>query len=303
MNILNRDLNLLFIFHILYQEKNASRVAERLMMSQPALSHKLNKLRQEWRDPLFVRGPRGLIPTPKAHELAGEVSALVTTIEQFFSEKDTHDFQEHTDRIYIHTTDFIEKILLNPLLAALETIAPNISIVMQNTLGKLPRDLLENGQCDLAIAGFYSNLPNTFRQQKLLEEHFVVVASKQNSKINKLLDLDTYLRCGHVVTTLNGDLYGPIDVELERHGRQRNVRAGISSFLAATHAIHNSDRLITCLSSIAADAVSQDPSLVIYPLPVSVHPIEIMQIWHERTHEDPLRKMIRNQIKQILSDI
>lgn len=302
MNIINRDLNLLFIFHILYQEKNASRVAERLMMSQPALSHKLNKLRQEWHDPLFVKGPRGLIPTPKAHELADEVSGLIANIEQFFSDKNAQDFRDRTDRIYIYTTDFIEKILMNPLLRALETSAPNISIIMQNTLGKLPRDLLENGLCDLAIAGFYSNLPSTFRQQKLLTENFMVVASRQNSMIQESLDLETYCRCRHIVTTLNGDLHGQIDIELERQGRQRTVQAGISSFLAATHAIHDSDWLITCLSSIASDAVAHDPSLVSYPLPLAVPSVEIMQIWHERTHEDPLRRMIRNQIKQILGD-
>ena len=64
MNIAKKDLNLLLVFHVLYQERNASLAAERMALSQPALSHKLNKLRHQFGDPLFVRAPRGLTPTP-----------------------------------------------------------------------------------------------------------------------------------------------------------------------------------------------------------------------------------------------
>jgi len=80
VNIANKDLNLLLVFHVLYQERNASLAAARMALSQPALSHKLNKLRHELGDALFVRAPRGLTPTPRAHELAPLVQRLVAEL-------------------------------------------------------------------------------------------------------------------------------------------------------------------------------------------------------------------------------
>ncbi len=85
MNILRRDLNLLLLFHVLYQERNASRAAKLLSISQPALSHKFNTLRDEWGDPLFIKAPRGLTPTPKAHDLARQLGELIPDLESFYS--------------------------------------------------------------------------------------------------------------------------------------------------------------------------------------------------------------------------
>ena len=77
MNIANRDLNLLLLFKLLYQERKAVIVAEKLAISQPALSHRLAKLRTEFDDPLFVRSEKGLVPTPKAHQIAPDILNFV----------------------------------------------------------------------------------------------------------------------------------------------------------------------------------------------------------------------------------
>ncbi len=293
----------MLIFHVLYQEQNASRAAQILSISQPALSHKLNKLRHEWNDSLFVKAPRGLTPTPKAHFIAKQINELVPELERFYSSHLEPHFEQREDRIYIYTTDFVEQLVFPSLLCRVQECAPNVTLITRNTRGALPQSELENGQCDLAIAGFFSHLPDTLRQQAVLEERFVVLATKHNQHIDKHLDIDSYLACDHLVTTLNGDLNGTVDQALAQLGQKRRILAGLSSFLAPPQIIRGCPNLvITCLERLADLALQRDSKcLAKYELPIAVPNVTISQVWHERTHGDPLRKWLREQIKDILS--
>jgi DNA-binding transcriptional LysR family regulator len=120
MNIRNRDINLLYLFQILYQEGLASIAAERLAISQPALSHRLNKLRKEFDDPLFVRGIKGLVPTPKAHAIAPKISRLVSELEHFYQSELEVPLASVKDVVHIYTTDYMESILLPKLLCEIQ---------------------------------------------------------------------------------------------------------------------------------------------------------------------------------------
>ncbi len=305
LNIVNKDLNLLLVFHVLYQERSVSRAAVRMAISQPALSHKLNKLRHELADPLFVRAPRGLTPTPRAHELAPEVQRLVAALESFYDQSEGRDFLTRAEHIHLYTTDYMEQTLLPGLLPRLRSQAPNLVLITHNTRGLLPREELEKGTCDLAIAGFFADLPDTFRQQRLLSEDFVVLASKGNQQLAGDLDMQTYLACEHLLTTLTGDLNGIVDRALEANGLSRKVAAGLSSFLAPTRLIRGTDLLLTCLRSIGEEAIARDPDLRLYPLPLPLQlpTVEVMQIWHERTDADHLRRWLRQQIQTLASEL
>ncbi|MDT4825080.1 PCP degradation transcriptional activation protein [compost metagenome] len=299
MNITKKDLNLLLVFHVLYQERNASVAAARMALSQPALSHKLNKLRHQFGDPLFVRAPRGLTPTPRAHELAPRVHALVGELEAFYDLCDGRDFLDRAERIHLYSTDYMEQTMLPRLLPILRSQAPNLVLITHNTRGQLPREELEKGTCDLAIAGFYTDLPDTFHQQRLLSEDFVVLASRGNVHLTEGLDLESFLACEHLLTTLTGDLDGLVDRALQVRGLSRRVAAGLSSFIAPTRLIRGSDLLLTCLRSLAEEAVDRDSDLCMHPLPLVLPRIELMQIWHERTHADRLRRWFRQQVQEI----
>ena len=305
MNIANKDLNLVLVFHVLYQERSASLAAARMALSQPALSHKLNKLRHELGDALFVRAPRGLTPTPRAHELAPLVQGLVAELEAFYDQCEGRDFLQRAERIHLYTTDYIEQTLLPALLPHLREQAPNLLLITHNTRGQLPREELEKGTCDLAIAGFYANLPDTFRQQRLLSEDFVVLAAHDHPRLAGGLDLPAYLACEHLLTTLTGDLNGLVDRALQAQGQTRRVAAGLSSFIAPSRLVRGSQLLLTCLRSVAEEAVARDASLVLHPLPAGLElpQVEVMQIWHERTDADRLRRWLRQQIQQVAGEL
>ncbi|MBV4536642.1 MULTISPECIES: LysR family transcriptional regulator [Pseudomonas] len=299
MNITHKDLNLLLVFHVLYQERNATLAAERMALSQPALSHKLNKLRHQFGDPLFVRAPRGLTPTPRAHEMAPQVQRLVEDLQGFYERCDGQDFLTRPARLHLYSTDYMEQTLLPRLLPIIRSQAPNLVLITHNTRGQLPREALEKGTCDLAIAGFYTDLPDTFHQQRLLSEDFVVLAARSNPRLGAGMSLEAFLACEHLLTTLTGDLDGLVDRALRAEGRSRRVVAGLSSFLAPARLIRGTDLLLTCLRAVAVEAVERDPELCIYPMPLPLPTIELMQIWHERTHTDPLRKWFRQQVWEV----
>jgi DNA-binding transcriptional LysR family regulator len=302
MDMTTKDLNLLQLFNVLMQEHNLTRAAQRLSLSQPALSHKLKKLRTEFDDELFVRASKGLTPTPRAIELADEIAKIVGDMEKFYFSLTRKDFLSSTDKITIYGTDYIEYLLLPKLLQKIDKLAPNIRVVMLNTQGRVPIKELENGECDIAIAGFYQDMPGHIYQQTLRYDEFVVLACKENTKILNNMDINDYINNKHIVATLSGDLKGSIDNQLEvQLGYKRNVVAGLSSFLNPSESIVGSQYIHTCFRPIAERAIKITPELNIYPLPFKIPSVQIKQIWHQRTNQDPLRKWLRNEIKLILS--
>lgn len=302
MNISTKDINLLYVFKVLFEERNLSNAAKRIPLSQPALSHKLNKLRNEFDDPLFVRAARGLTITPLAEQVAPQVLKAIQSIEGLYHQLESQNFLLNEDTVHLYTTDFIEQLLLPSLLARIEMKAPNLKLVCHNTLGKLPKKELETGECDIAIAGFYHDLAESYYQQKLKEETFLVLANKGKSRPDGNLNLEDFLASRHIVTTLSGDLDGIVDKELHKLDLSRNVVAGVSSFLAPPLIVKDTNCVLVCLESIAKMSAFTYDRLAIYKCPIDLPKVNISQTWHERTHQDPMRKWLRNEIYQILSE-
>ncbi len=302
MNIASKDFNLLMLFTVLYEERSLSRASVRMNLSQPALSHKLKKLRNEFDDPLFVRTGRGLTPTPKADILAEDVCRLVKSLERFYVRSSEDDFASRTDTIRLYSTDFMELMLLPRLIRRVQEVAPKVRIVVRNTTGELPAKALENGDCDVAIAGFFAQLPSHLFRQSLSQFRFVVLSDRQNQYWGHARTLTNFLRCKHVVTTLTGDLSGVMDKALEKQGLSREVIAGASSFLTLPYVIKDSNMLLTCLEPVAVHICAADPAFEMHAAPLDIQPARIEQVWHPRTHEDPLRKWIRSEIKTILAE-
>jgi DNA-binding transcriptional LysR family regulator len=301
MNIKNKDLNLLLLFKVLYEELNVSSAANRLNLSQPALSHKLNKLRHEFADPLFVRAARGLTPTPKATAISAEILQLVSSIEGFYQQQSGTEFLTQAARLVIFSTDYIENLLAPDLIALLAEQAPAVQLVMRHTQGVLPKQQLERGDCDLAIAGFYRDLPESFYQQKLQKEDFVVLMRRQHPLAGQPLSLENYCQARHIVTTLTGDLDGLVDQALAKLGLERQVSAGLSGFFSPAYAVSKNDVLLTCLHSVAVIAQKANADLLISTCPVLLPMVQISQIWHSRTQDDPLRRWLRQQIHTLLT--
>lgn len=173
MHIKDIDLNLLRLFDAVYRTRNVSRAAELLDLTQPAVSQGLTRLRLLIKDPLFMRAPGGVQPSPKADRLADAVRSALSTIEQAFNESVQFEPLQSRKTFRIHMSDIGESRFLPALMMGLRECAPGVrvetSALSANTIG----DALDSGRIDFAI-GFLPTVKETQRVQ-LLKDRYVVL--------------------------------------------------------------------------------------------------------------------------------
>ena len=194
---------------------------------------------------------------------------------------------------------FFEHLVLPKLLPLLQTQAPGLILHSRSAEGRLPKEQLEQGQFDVAIAGFFGDLPDGFYKRKLYEDHFVCIVREGHPRIGKSLTLDQYLAERHVLISPQGDLRGVIDVQLEKKKKKRQVIAGISNFLTPGGVIAASDCVLTVPSRLA-EVYRQRLPIKVMELPLTAPPVVMLIAWHERTHRDPLHQWFRDKIVQCI---
>ena len=301
MNNAFKDLNLLRIFAALWVEKNVTAAAIRLNLSQPALSHALQKLRNELGDPVFVRSGRGMSPTPRAEAWAPKVLAALEYFENAFADAKPFSPKEANERIVIVGTDLIEAALFAPLLKVIEQEAPQMTIISRPSDGQFPKVEMERGSVDFAIAGFFLNTHEGFYRKHLANEGYLTVACKNNKKIKSKMDLKTFASLSHILTSPQGDLYGVVDQALEAVGASRRVVAGVSTFQVIGKLIAGTEYCSTIPSKIALELAEQY-KLNVYKPPVDIPPIKMHIFWHQRIHQSPVHRWVKEHIELILAE-
>ena len=306
MHISNVDLNLFRIAAALYQHRNVSKAAQELGLSQSAVSHALGRLRDQFGDPMFVRTSRGIAPTEFARSIQTELLEVVHQSERILTRKTAFDPKEAKGRITIATTDYFEIVIMPKLLKKLEREAPGVQVSIRPTVGELPKRELEEGKIDLAIAGFYEDLPEGFYRTKLFTDSFSSATSKEHSKFKTRLTTEDYYSAKHALITLQGDMRDPM-AQGRAHGRiqggkkalARDIVYGSYSFTGMAWVLSSSDLILTA-PSLLLEQYGKFFPIRIWPCPVDIEPINIQMIWHMQTQEDPLRKWIREELRACL---
>lgn len=298
MNIRNVDLNLLLVLKELLLEKNTVRVGEKLGLSQPAVSHALKRLREAFGDPLMVRASRGLVPTRRALELEAQIVELIKNAEQLFDKPKVFNPKDSKLTFRIATTDYMEQLILPGLLAILENEAPGCTVITRPTYGSLPKAELEEGSIDIAIAGFYRDMPDNFYKQNIIEDNFVCVARRGNALFKGPLSLKKYAGAKHVLISMDGDMKSRAQALLKKQGLDQQFAAGVSSFNAPGWILTRTDLLLTCPRKLAESFQVHLP-IEIKELPFQLEKISIVQAWHARNHKDESQVWFRGLIKQV----
>ncbi len=302
MNITSADLNLLAVFHALSQDLSTTRAATRLGLSQPAVSHALNRLRETFGDPLFVRASRGLIPTKRALELRDPVERLLADAETLLSGARAFDPRKEIREFRISTTDYFEVVALPRLLRVLSKEAPGITIVSRPSQGNLPKEQFENRTIDLAVAGYYGDLPEGYYQQTVFKDDFVCVGKKGNPHFKPTLTLKKYSEARHLLISPQGDMKSRSSAAFKKHKLEQHFQAGVSSFISPGWMICESDLLLTCPRKLAL-AWQKHLPVEIAKLPFTLEGIAVVQVWHARSHKDPAHMWMRNLIHKIGTEI
>ncbi len=295
------DLNLLVTFHVLFENRHVTRAADQLGISQPALSHSLKRLRETLADPLFVKTPKGMIPTERAQKLAPIIASWLSDIDQTLLSAKDWSLSTAKRTFRIQSTDLIERLLLPSLITALEKDAQKTSVAFTTSQFSLPKEELESGTTDLAIAGFFDELPPGFYRQRVFSDVFQGAVRANHPRFRKKARISVEDLCAenHLIIAPGGSLSGQLDREFEKLGHSRRIVAGLSTFMSAGSILAETDAVLIGPSKMFQSFASS-LNLKTFRLPIPLRPLQVVQVWHERNHKDAHHRWLRDQVKQIL---
>lgn len=288
MNIRNVDLNLLYVLHILLQERSVSKAAIRLHLTQPTVSGMLSRLRETFNDPLFIRVSHGLEPTTQALSLRDDLNRLLTDIDTLIQGA-PFDPATSEATIRLSTNDYMQYVFLVPAILQLKQQATHMKFaIVQPEIGTLHSKLVA-GDIDLAVTiPEFSDL--RLRSQKLYTEQYVAVVRKAHPIARQKLTLKKFLALEHaIVSPTDAEFVGPTDIALAAINKKRNVSVSTSSFFSLLELVVSSDQ-IALLPHRLADKFTD--RLTLMPPPLKVPGFDAILVWHQRTDQDPVRTWV-----------
>lgn len=297
MLLRNIDLNLLVVLDALLTEKHVTRTGLRLHLSQPAISHSLNKLRVLLDDPLLIRQGNEVVLSALAQNLQAPLKDILGQIETLLGQ--SIDFvpvdSQRTFRVAM--SDYGAAIVLPKLIVQLRAQAPGTSLVViqDSRLGMLEQ--VEQGKIDLAV-GVFAALPADVSSDVLFEETFTCLLNRRSLPENGVLDLDSYLARPHLLVSTDGSTQGEVDNVLRSQGLQRRVAVNVPHWGAAPGMIADTDLILT-VATRTLDNLPLGDTLVALAPPLTVAPFNYVQVWHNRFNQDPAHRWLRELVKQV----
>lgn len=296
VNLRNLDLNLLVTLQALLDEQHVTRAAERLEMSQPAVSRALARLRETFNDPLLVKSmqgydlsARGEALRPRLNTLLKDISALVKPA-QF-------DPQTATDHINIACLDLEGTLFLPPAFRKMRKIAPNMTLRVHSQPGEHFR-LLQQSEVDYVISGLQPQSgEGQIISKPLAKTTLVCLMDKDNPLADKDISLTDYLAASHGVVSITGLGTAIMDKRLDEMGLSRRVMLRANSFMTIPDYVQGTD-LIFALPELTAARLSRDNQLIIKALPPELQQpsVSFYLYWHQRSQKDPMHQWIRNTL-------
>jgi len=280
------DLNLLIALHAILTERNISRAAERVFLSQPAMSNALARLREYFGDDLVVRSGRALILTSRAESLIVPVRDILMRIESTVAVAPTFDPAVSRRTFSLLVSDFTTTVFVQPLIERLYAIAPGIGFKLLTQEGSDPVERLEQGDADLLIVP-EQYLAANHPSRRLFEETYVCVSWAGGSSPRQSLGFDDYLEAGHVVTQFGGGHVPAFDTWLmERFGVIRRTEVMAHTLTAPAQLVVGTNRIATVHRRLAERAARHLP-LRIWPPPMEIPTLVECVQWNQARAEDP----------------
>jgi len=290
MNIKNFDLNLLRVFHAIYQTRNISVAATSIGLSQPATSNALKRLRDQCEDPLFIRSGSKMEPTALAILMSQPVQTALNILETCFSGSVGFNPLKSQQRFKILISDVGEMVVFTRLMAVLPTLAPNVSVEALQMPHSEYASMLRNGEADLAI-GNIDFLQSGFYQQNLFKDRYLCIARLDHPTIRGGISLKQYTTLEHVLSKA-GNTEKLLDELLTAQQKHRNIKMIVTNYHVAAMVVCASD-LIATVPEISIPMINNVQKI---PLPIKIPAAQIRQFWHKRAHKDPASKWFRGVI-------
>jgi DNA-binding transcriptional LysR family regulator len=301
------DLNLLQYLDVLLRERNVTRAASHLGLSQPAMSNGLRRLRLLFDDPLLVRTSDGMTPTERALELQPVIRNVLATVDKAVQPQTAFD-PSSADRVFrIMASDYAESTIFPQLLHRLREEAPGIVLDIMT-----PSDVsfldVEQGKVDMVINRLDS-IPQSFHQMTIWNDHFACLFSADNP-IRDNFNLETYLQAQHIWVSKTGmgvgvginpddvQRLGWVDEALNHLGKKRHITVFTRHYQAAMLLAEQKDLIVT-IPSKAAQLRQNNPSVVIKEPPFEIPPIDLKVAWSPLLQHNPAHQWMRRLIVEV----
>jgi len=295
MNLHRLDLNLLVVLETIYSEGSLTRAALRLHLSQPALSHALNRLRDQFNDPLFVRQGNRMAPTQRTRQLIDPVRRALTLLDNALHEDAPFDPVAAQSHFNLGLRDVLEATALPPLMAFLKQEAPGIRISSIRSERKELETELVDGKLDAAVDVLLPVGPD-IHYRRIFRDRLVVVARDNHPLVKrKSLSLNDYLAAEHVLVSSRRRGPGLEDVELAREGLHRQVALRCQHYFAACRVVEKTDLLLTMPEQYAklANAGLKNK---LFKLPFGMPTLDVFLYWHASNEQNPAQKWLREKL-------
>jgi len=316
MNFRSLDLNLLRVFDEIMAERNITRAATNLAMTQPAVSNALKRLRETLGDELVIRSGYGVSPTPQALILWPAIRQALASLQEVLAPAEFEP-RSNCRSFILAMADATATLLIPPLINHIQTQAPGISLRVLPLTTRDPRKLIEAGEIDLAVGYFpgalaaltaqtmQSNTPESFAQQRLYESDYVCVMRRHHALAHLPLTLEAYCAANHLLVSFSGRPYGFVDEALSAINQHRRIVLTVNQFYTAGRVVASSD-LLTVLPRHFLESTGMQQELIVRELPIHVSRVHVDMLWHRRqqTKQDHvwLRNAVANAALKAFSD-
>jgi len=300
VNINAVNLNLLVAFDALFEELSVTAAARRAGVTQPAMSNTLAQLRALFGDPLFLRHRTGLTPTARAKQLAEPIRGGLRLLQAALAGR-SFDPSTSQRRFVIAASDYVELVLLPPLLRRVAQEAPGVRLQLRPWgLHEAPPELAR-GEVDLML-GFYGALPPHHHEQPLFGDEYVCVVRRGHPTVKSKLTLGQYLQLSHVLVSSRADSPGSVDKALSAIGKQRTIGARVSHFLTVPVLVSQTD-FVAALDRRVAEVFARPLGLKLFPPPIKLPKGTVGQVWHDQQDGDPAQRWLRALIAGVAAEL
>ena len=299
--VMRYDLNLLPIFVALMEERSVTRAAERVGMTQPALSNALARLRTMLQDQLFVRERYGIQPTPIALELAPTIAEALARLDDAVLGQQDFD-PVNAERLFtIAPNGYVEFVLAPAIVSRAEKVAPGIKI----SLTPYGNDLSDTGVISgttALVLGRIVDPPDNLVVQHLMDEGLACVVRADHPEIGDSITRDQFERLKHVNVVPPGRMRAGLFQALAQQGIKRDVAISVTNFFAVAEMVAVTDHIAT-LPNLICRRLAHDPRLKVLPAPVDLGSFPVEVAWHVRYRQDPAHRWLRSVISDVAAKL
>ncbi|UTA46691.1 LysR family transcriptional regulator [Simiduia sp. 21SJ11W-1] len=287
MRLQQLDLNLLVIFEAIYRERNLTRVAQQLNITQPAVSNALNRLRERLNDRLFERAHQHMVPTPVADDMIAGVREGLACLQRSIEAPALFEPAQSRKTVAFAMNDLAESLVLGPLLKQVSREAPHMTITSFNVSRREVLAELASGRLDFAVDVPVMSMDDLCHQP-LMQEPYVCAMRPGHPALGGDWQLPHYLALSHIHVSSRRSGLGYVDHALNLLGEMRNVQLRVQHYLVAPDIVRETDLVWTLPAALA-----QRFGLATRPLPFELLPLQLHLIWHRRNQESGASRWLR----------